>query len=304
MKRMMWALVLICFHVDAVADETAKPLTIPFSESGDGLGLQAAQEESLAWGPSDICISKKGIWVADSVNSRVTLWGNKANLKESRTTPFPPAGLWCNAEGHTWVMNGSKEQAFFTDGKAPGTSYPLPDKTAHFTTGPSGAPWVILQDGHSVPLVGKAGIRRAIPMGKDRAFHAIGRKVNGTTGEILVWAWNAPAEVKGAGPVRTVKVEVDGLLGSITPIGMDAEGRLFIHVESLGKGIPVRVRHQILRVTRKGERTQIQWEPSALHPHLDGRYLSTNHDLFRFSSLADGLVIQSFGPRDWQEVSP
>ena len=85
---------------------------------------------------------------------------------------------------------------------------------------------------------------------------------------------------------------------------MDDDGNLFIHVESLGTGIPVRVHHQILRVTRKGEKSQIQWEPSALHPHLDGRYLSTSSDLFRFSSLGNGLVIQRFTSRDWKEVSP
>ena len=301
MKRMLWALVLICFPLSGMAKDKAIGFGVPFGNSTESLGFAGAIEETLSNGPAAICVSKRGIWIADSVNQRVSLWGTKSKVKESREVPFAPAALWCNSEGHIWVMNGSRETAFFHNGVEPGSTYPLPEKSASFATGPSGDPWVVLSDGHGVPLLGKAGIKRSIPLGKDHAFHAIGRKSGTNTGEVLVWPWSSPAEVKRTGSMRTIKFEVEGLLGSITPLGMDNEGHLYVHVESLAKTAPVRVQHQVFRVSREGKRSHVEWTPSAIHPHLDGLHLTAAGQLFRFSSLAKQLMIQGFASKEWQE---
>ena len=184
----------------ALSATAVESLTVPFSDNPEqGLGFVKGGEESPHWGPSSICISGETVWIADPVHQRMVAYkaGKQAT---SVALPFSPSHIWCGAEGAVWAIDGAWERGVQWKDNQLSIPYPLPARSAGLTTGPGQVPWVILSDGHGAPLMGRAGRKRAIPMGEARDGHGIGRKTGSNTGEFLLWAWDEAAEVKGKGP--------------------------------------------------------------------------------------------------------
>ncbi len=281
----------------------AEPTTLSVSFQGDGLrpGYEAARPDQLSWGPSSLVVTKNGFLLADPVHSRVLEYTHKGEAVGSIACPFPPAQVWVSASGSAWVVDGPRERAAAVSGHNAGQIVRLPEKTNQLFTGPGDKPWVLLSSGFSVPLVGKSGLARATPLGNEH--HGVGRRVARNQGEVLIWAWSNPAEVKGKGPLRVLGFETDTTLGSIRPLHMGADGTLFVHIEKLAPGPVVQVTHEITRVQRDGTRAHISWPASQINPHLESFVISPEGTLHRSTTRPDGLQVFTYKPSDWEEVA-
>lgn len=286
------------------AESQHKTLQVPITASPETLGYELGRTDELSWGPSQVVPLGDNWIVADPVHSRIVTLDERGTVLKTQPTPFPPAEIWVSQEGTLWAMDGSRERVVTLDKEAGETPVFLPSRSIGLATGPSGDLWVLLADGHSVPLMGKAGIRRATPMGKGHLWHATGQKVSEKKGRILMWAWNRPADVKGQGPSRVIEWNTQEKLGSIRPLGMDTQGNLFVRVETLAPGKVIRVREHLYRIDRNGKRFQLSWPVSSINPHLDGLHLSETGSLVRFAVLPNSLVLTTYGTDEWNEVVP
>ena len=276
-------------------------VTLPWEDRENrGLGFEPHSIEKPSWGPSSICIANDEILVADAVRSRVSRWSLDGTFLEEREIPFAPGSIWCASNTHFWVFNGTWEMGYSSESEAGGMRYPLPERTIDVVTGPANKPWAVLADGFSVPVTGKAGFKRAMPLGRAQSGHAVARKTGPKSGEILFWNWESPPEVKGDGPARVLGFETSGKLGSIQPLGIDNLNRVYVQLEVLADQIPVRVKNQVVRVDENGMREEVTWTPSATAPHLDGIFLADTGQLYRFSSLETGFVVHEFAASEWK----
>ena len=293
-----WAAAL-CFVFSASAD----PLTLLFSESPDkGLGFTTGTLDRPHWGPSSICVSDGIVWVADPVHQRMVSYNPKGTIEKAVALPFPPVRLWCGANNHVWAVDGAWERGVEWKNEVLSAPYPLPHRASDLRTGPGRIPWVVLSDGHGTPIVGKAGLKRAIPLGEAQDGHSIGRKTGANTGEVLIWNWDEPAEVKGQGPARVLAFQTKGKLGSIRPLASDRDGNVYVHLEILSDAIPVAVSNQIVRISRDGQRSRFQWRADGEFAPFEGVVVQRNGPMLHYSIRGNALRIVSVPSSQWAEV--
>ncbi|PKN55912.1 MAG: hypothetical protein CVU56_18910, partial [Deltaproteobacteria bacterium HGW-Deltaproteobacteria-14] len=140
---------------------------------------------------------------------------------------------------------------------------------------------------------------RATPLGPGARLHAAGRRVDARHGEIMVWSWDRPATVRGAGPDLTLPVSAgERLLGTVRPLRGDDRGVLHILVERLTPGAAVMVEVAVERFAARDGRPlgQTAWDVADIAPINHPVAVTPSGALVVMAALPEGLAVWHLAP--------
>lgn len=229
-----------------LAAELPAPLAVlPWGDGPGEPGLLPGGGERPPVGPVAVAADDAHIVVSDPAHRQLLLLDLAGNVVDTWRTDFAAVDLALLPDGRVLALDALGDRAHVCDGLGPWRPLALPAGAAAalVAAGPGGTPWVIDALGRGHALEGAAVSDRATPLGPDAPWHATGRRAGPASGELLLWRWPDPAEVRPPGPALTLPVRAtDRLLGSVRPVRVDASGALHAAVETLAPGPQVSVR--------------------------------------------------------------
>jgi len=299
--RLLLLLIVASLASPATAALPAPWVVLPWGDGPGEPGLIPGGDERPAVGPVAIAAARDRVVISDAAHRRILVLDTEGRVAEVVATPFVAVDLAILPGGGLVALDAAGERAYIRDGAGPWRAPAPPTRRlSEVAVGPDGAPWVVDSLGRARPVadptVGAPTIARAAPLGPSAAYHATGRRADARAGEVLLWAWDEPAEVRPPGPALTLAVAAGGdlLLGAIHPLRLDARGTLHVLVERLADAPRVEVHAQVRRydLTRGADELEpVSWLVADVAPV--NRYAAVDEDgaLYIMAARPEGLTV-------------
>ena len=147
-------------------------------------------------------------------------------------------------------------------------------------------------------------MQRATPLDMRAHWQAAGMWRGPALGEVLIWPWSALPDAKGVEPSRTLAVRAPAgqRLGSVRPLRMDADGRLFVAVEWLAGERRLEVTQQVLQIDGADRRRAVQWRAATYAPGLQDLEVAEDGTVWRLYHSPGAVHLEPLPAQSWHEV--
>ena len=226
-------------------------------------------------GPAGFTLHGDAIFLADPLASRALHYDGRMRPRAAWRFALAPQDLLIDGRGRLCAIDAGAvrvECRASADAPGPAVARRLPDGSIALVPGPSNAVWALRGDGFAGPAWGGGVMQRATPLDMRAHWQAAGMWRGPALGEVLIWPWSALPDAKGVEPSRTLAVRAPAgqRLGSVRPLRMDADGRLFVAVEWLAGERRLEVTQQVLQIDGADRRRAVQWRAATYAPGLQG----------------------------------
>ena len=291
----------------AVAAPLPPPTTVlPWGDLPGEPGLRPGAEERPPVGPVAIAADDTRVVISDPANGQLLVLDRDGRVADAWPIDFAAVDLALLPDGAVLALDASGERVVVRDASGSWRALPLPGHQsaplAALAVGPDGAPWVVDALGNAHALTGPAATSdHATPLGIGARLHAAGRRIDARHGEVMVWSWDRPATVRGAGPDLTLPVAADGrLLGTVRPLRADDRDVLHVLVERLTPGAAVAVEVAIERFAARDGRLlgRTAWDVANIAPINHPAAVTPSGALVVMAALPEGLAVWHLAPVD------
>jgi len=278
---------------------------LPFNDAALSPGfITPMAVDELPQGPAAIAATRHAVFLADNVNSQVLVLDRNGSAITAIPVDAPIADLRVGSEGTLTLLTADHRRihALNPDG-TPLAEFPLPSGSVRgLARAPDGKVWTVDVFGQGALAGASPTGVHAAPLGVSPRWHGTGVLRTDRTGDVLLWDWDDPAELKGRGPARVVHVKTTRRLGLVRPILVDRRGNLYILLETLSEHVPLEVTLEIRRVSPSGRSSRVAWD---VHPHApcsNSVAIDENGTVFRHESRPEGLYFWRVDSNEWTEV--
>jgi hypothetical protein len=289
---------------------TSAAFATPLPSGRDALAptVQVGREDQQTLGPAGLTVDGKGVFVADPLASRAIEYDR--SLRPLRAWPFAiaPQDLMRRANGQLCAIDAAAER-LECRGSAmaagPALARRLRGGTVALVHGPADAIWALRGDGFAGPAWGTEALVHAMPLGIGAAWQAAGLWRGPARVEVLLWPWAARPDDKGVEPSRSLAMQAPPGLraGSVRPLRMDAQGRVYVAVEWLGGERRLEVTEEVVRIDAADRRAAIRWRAATYAPGLQDLEVDAAGVVWRLYHSPGRVHVDAFPADAWREVT-
>ncbi len=282
----------------------------PLPLHGDGLvpTVHVGREDQQTLGPAGFAVDDKGVYLADPLASRAIEYDR--TLRPLRAWPFAiaPQDLLRRANGHLCGVDAAAERLecrMSATAAGPSVTRRLRPGTVALVHGPADAVWAQRGDGFAGPAWGAEALVHATPLGSGAAWQAAGLWRGPTRVEVLLWPWGVRPDDKGVEPSRRLALQAPQgrRAGSVRPLRMDAQGRVYAVVEWLGGERALEVTEEVVRFDAAGRRAAIRWRAATYAPGLQDLEVDAAGVVWRLYHSPGRVHVDAFPADAWQAVA-
>lgn len=311
----VFVILMVCgwSAVATAAPTWSEPWKIfPWGSGIGQFGLWSGVAEAVPEGPTAIAVEGDRIYVADDVNRRIVVLTAAGDASRMITSGKRVAALDASADGSVVLLSAALDQWALVPPDASVARFQPIESRPTFADGwravdldPTLGPVVISSEGSAMTLTKGSTIhpKTATPLGHNT--QGIGKWLTPHSAVVQVWPAHTPAASgqSDGHPPKEILIHTQRRLGMVRPVRVDAQGRLYVWLETLSNDAPITVTAEVRRFEPNGvESGRISWLVDDLAPA--NRYLDvdTTGTLYVMAQRPTGLAVWRLGATQWEDI--